>query len=378
MLGVKMAEINYLTLIENLKINEAEITEDLSEYYDHVKGRYMQKSKIEQAWGSVENYVNALYWMKFVMKLSHYEMDEITNVRNFYKAYKDLGWYYNSFDFQECKKMHQAELTRLQNIYDAYDSNSEIFNQPEYLNIRKSIVLKQTSITRMVNNYKVTDIEELIKIMYFFVHVEKLCTSEIATIFGKDRLTVAKVIKNFNMNISRQEARKRVEINGRGNHRQSAVAGRQTMLQRAIKNGVTSNNSENICRATIETRLYMYLNVTEYEFIVGLSSNAIIPPKEIDIPIMIYEKCSDKYYRYAIELDGNVWHKDKGNKDEEKNVSIENTCWKLIRIEFKDALKNKKKIAEGFRKMADDVCMIILSDIKGEDNKWNIKYIESF
>lgn len=373
-----MPEINYAFLIEKLNIDKTRICDDLSQYYEQVSNRYMQRAKIERTWGNVEIYVDSLYWMKFVLKLSNYEMDELTGVKDFYKAYKDLGWNYNSFDFSECQDMHKKEMLRLAGIYAKYDSSMKIFQESDFLDKRDNISLKATSITRLVHNYKVNDIDDLVKQMYFLVYVEKLNTSEIALIFGKDRLTVGKLLRTFNMGLSRKEARERIEKHGRGNHMQSAVAGKQTMLKRSIKNGVTGNNSENICRASLETRLYSYLNVYEYEFIVGLSSNAIIPPKEIDIPIIIYKKASNRYYRYAIELDGAIWHKKNTKSDEEKNENIKNTDWKLIRIWFKAAEKSKKEIESAFRRMSDDVCTIIMADINNEAGDWKIKYLEGY
>jgi len=370
--------VRYEFLLEKLKIDEMEIMDDLTPYYNQVKSRYMQRSKIEESWGSVETYINALYWMKFVLKLSHYEMDELTKVKNFYKAYKDIGWNYNTFDYNECKIMHDKEMLRLKEIMDKYDPNSEIYNCQDYINKKANIILKQTSITRLVNNYGVTDLEELIKKMYFLVYKEMLNTSEIALIFGKDRLTVGKVIRLFNMNISRKEARRRIEKNGRGNHSQSAVEGKKVMLKQAIKNGITGSNSENICRALIETYLYTYFKPEEYEFLVGISSYTIVYPREIDIPVLIYERKTDKYYRYAIELDGSIWHKNSEESDKEKEEMIKNTNWKLIRIWFKAAERSKIKMEKGFRKMADEVCMIISSDIKGISEDWKIKYIEGF
>ena len=373
-----MSEKNYEFLLDILKVDEGKIVDDLSQYYKQVNGRYMQKSKIERTWGSVENYVNTLYWMKFIMKLQHYEMDELSTTKDFYKAYKDLGWNYDTFDFQQCQKMHQKELLRLKEINDKFDLNSELFSTSDYIEKRNNITLKQTSITRLINNYKVTDIDELIKKMYFFVYAAELCTSEIALIFGKDRLTISKVLRSFGMNVSRKEARKRIEKSGRGNHRQSLIVSKKAMLNRAIKNGVTGNNSENICRASIETHLYTFLDVNRYEFIVGLSSYAIIPPKEIDIPIIIYEKETNTYYRYAIELDGDIWHKKIKEYDIEKNNVIMKTDWKLIRIWFESKEKSKEKIEAGFRKIADDVCEIISSDMKGELEEWSVRIIDSF
>ena len=100
--------------------------------------------------------------------------------------------------------------------------------------------------------------------------------------------------------------------------------------------------------------------------------------KEIDIPIIIYEKETNTYYRYAIELDGDIWHKKIKGYDIEKNNVIMKTDWKLIRIWFESKEKTKEKIEAGFRKIADDVCEIISSDMKGELEEWSVRIIDSF
>ncbi len=305
-------------------------------------------------------------------------MDELAHTKDFYKAYKDLGWYYDTYDFQECQLLHNEELGRLNSILSNFDPQSKLYESIHYTNIRSQIDLPQTSTTRLIHNYGVEDLEELVKKMYFLVYDAELNTSEIALIFSKNRFTIGKLLRSFGMNITRKEARRRIEKNGRGNHTKTAVEGKKVMIARAIRNGVTGNNSENICRALIETHLYSYLNIEQFEFIVGLSSNAIISPKEVDIPIIIFNKSKQKYYRYAVELDGTVWHEKDSSGDEEKDELIKKSNWKLIRIIFHSAEKSKTKIEDGFRKMADDVCDVIVSDITNISSDWKIKVINGF
>lgn len=373
-----MAEPTYSVLVKKLNIDPDRIIDDLSPYYTQVSNRYMKKSKIERAWGSVETFVNVLYWIKFVMKLDNFEMDELTGVKDFYKVYRDLGWNYNTFDFQECQKMHVKELERLNSFLEHYDPTSPIFDSEDYLNRKNKIHLKPTSVTRIIHNYKVDDIEDLIKLMYYLVYVAKLTTFEIALLFEKDSVTVLKLLKKFNMSLTSKEARKRIEEQGRGNHRQSAITGKKSIISRSIKNGVTDNNAENICRTLIETRLYSYLDITNYEFIVGLSSYSIIPPQEIDIPIIIYEKTTKKYYRYAIELDGAFWHEKSQESDVKKNGQIASSSWKLIRIWFTSFERSNENVEILFRRMTDKICSIILSDIKGAFEEWSVKILDGF
>jgi len=373
-----MAEKNYIGLVEKLNIDKSLIVDDLTLYYDMVYNRHIQKSKIERTWGSIEDYVDSLYWMKFVMKLSNYEMDELTGVKDFYKALKHFGWHYFTFDFKQCVSIHDAECDRLESIFMKYNDDPSVFESEAYKQKRNRISLKPVSLTRILNNYGVDDIEELLKQLYYLVYVAQLNTSEIAIIYKKDRLTINKLLSRFDMSISKKEARRRIEEHGRGNHMQSAVNTKKVILNHSIKKGMVGSNAENILRSMIETRLYSYLDVTKYEFIVGLSSNAIIPPREVDIPVLIYKKDAGEYYKYAIELDGNAWHKNDNENGENKEPLIKNTEWKLIRIWFKSAGKAKDKIEMGFRKMADDVCIVIRNNLEGEKNKWDAITIDGF
>ena len=43
-----MPEINYVFLIEKLNIDKTRICDDLSQYYEQVSNRYMQRAKIER------------------------------------------------------------------------------------------------------------------------------------------------------------------------------------------------------------------------------------------------------------------------------------------------------------------------------------------
>ncbi len=65
-----MGEYRYKFLIDTLNIDFKIINDDLTMYYQLVENRYMQSAKIVESWGSIENYINTLYYMKFVLKLN--------------------------------------------------------------------------------------------------------------------------------------------------------------------------------------------------------------------------------------------------------------------------------------------------------------------
>ena len=64
--------------------------------------------------------------------------------------------------------------------------------------------------------------------------------------------------------------------------------------------------------------------------------------------------------------------------DERKNELIYASSWKLIRIWFASSARSKENIDISFRRMTDEICSIILSDIKGELEEWKVKLIDGF
>lgn len=62
--------------------------------------------------------------------------------------------------------------------------------------------------------------------------------------------------------------------------------------------------SENDVRTVFECVIYDYFDISRNDIIIGINNKYIISPKEIDIPIIIYDNHTIKIHRFAIEYNG--------------------------------------------------------------------------
>ena len=66
----------------------------------------------------------------------------------------------------------------------------------------------------------------------------------------------------------------------------------------------------------------------------------IIPPKQVDIPILINRKCDNTLFKFAVEYNGGHFHKER---DKIKETKLLNNGWKHMVIwDFTNNKKNKE------------------------------------
>ena len=358
------------TLDEDIPIN-------LSSYYKRIKDDPHWLSKVLDNWSSVESYVNTLYVLKFVKRMTNAELRKYTNHLGFPDLYKRLGWYYNSFDLMECEQLYNQELTRLQGVLeeysiDNYRNNPGIKNQYE-----RSINSKQRLKDATTKRFDVKSIEELFYLLHYLSKVKDLTTGEIALLYGCSTDYVADLLNKCHLNENRLEARRKIIRNNRGNYTQATISRKKKNSLESIEQGVTGSNLEVVLRRVIDSLLGTYLDINEYICLVCLSTTSIITPMEIDIPIIILNKLNTSYYMYAVELDGEIWHSTDNteiNSDQKKENLIKETDWKLIRIRLSSESSSKSsRIKSIIESAANEICQIIQNDITNGSEKWITK-----
>ncbi len=334
---------------------------------------------VKHCWGSVESYVDALYWMRFVLKLNNQELDEMVGSCDFHKHYKMLGWYYNSYDFDECLRRHAAEQDSYSAILNDFDVEDEVFLSEEYRS--KTAKRSMTKLDeRARKRYRVSDVEELSKVLYYLVYVKKLTTSEVAIVYGVAYNSIIRLLKVLGMELTRKEARKRIEENGRGNHHQQHIVTRQQMAKRSIENGINSNNVENVIRSLLDSTLPNWLDTKEFTFVIGISTYSILQTYEVDIPVMIQKKETHQIYRFAIEVDGDTWHNKPKNsrRDRVKEELLCESGWKLIRIVIASKIRSKEARVEAFKRLIERLCEVISSMVLSTPHNNDLVIIEGY
>ena len=338
-----------------------------------------KKNYAMKCWGSVEAYVDALYWLRFVLKCNNQDIDDLLDTKDFHKHYKPLGLYYNSNDFDECLRLRSLEKRRLDEMLQGFNPDDPIFNSEDYIEMIESRTMKYLD-GRAKKRYRVESLEELSRLMYYYMHVKRMTTTEVALFYDVTYNSIVKLLKALGMQLTRKEARKRIEEKGRGNHQLQHVVARQQMTKRAVENGINGNNLENICRSMIDSMLPEYLDIERYLYIVGISTYSILLTKEIDIPIIVENRDCNQRFRFAVEIDGDVWHEKPRNfkRDQEKDEALRCSDWKLIRVVFKSRIKSKEKRVEEFKKLVSRICTVISRSVANDQVDNSIVYIEGF
>jgi len=74
----------------------------------------------------------------------------------------------------------------------------------------------------------------------------------------------------------------------------------------------------------------------KYEIIVGYNEYGILLDKEVDIPIIIIDNEENKFHKFAIEYNGDYFHKYRQSGDILKENRLTNNGWNLYYIEHPD------------------------------------------
>ncbi len=367
---------DYSKVYESLEIEEDKLP-DLSFYYQ--LARNTQSALYIYSWGTPERLINALYWMKFVKKYDWYEISETLGknhiaVRQLYHAY---GWQNDIQDLAVCEEQSKELINTIEQLIDQIDNESEVFQTEDYL--EKESKIKDTELkSRGRNKFHVATHKELFRILYYLIVYKELSPRDICFYYQISLSAFRKYLVDYGIVLSPKEARARIEQNGRGNHGRARITLNKNVVKRALTSGI-SNNYELLFRDLITSYVPSYFDIIMYEVIIGVQTISIMPPQEIDIPIIIINKHTDEIYKYAIELSGKIWHekdKDHIRSDSIKDSVIGNIDWKMITINFGKMTSTPSIIKEVFVSITRNICAILLEDIQNHDCTWKIKKIE--
>ena len=341
-----------------------EISVDLTEYYNRVKKHTHWTQHVVSEWGSVENYIDLLYWMKFQKKYNPTQIMEITGKRTFPKAYNNVGWGMATYDFDQCNKAYDEHLKKLFELRDSLDINSSIFEEQDFL--EKSKDARNVLSRKMCSYYGVKSVEELVRRLYYYHHMHELSTFELSILFETSQRSIEKLLAKTGLGISKSESQKRAAR--KRDYGRVFTTQRHTRANSLVKNGVFGSKAENMVRTLLATKLENLLAV-EYEIIVGLNTTTIVPPLEIDIPVILIEKKTGKINKIAIEVDGEKYHQTQRmqTRDANKDSVVKEHGWHMVRVFIPLGMDTYSEDGEDLNELLEDIAKSIqeyVNDIK--------------
>lgn len=323
--------------MESLRIPKEDITEDLSKYYEMIYKDPSFRAAVERGYKSVEDYVNILYWIKFVKKMDYHEMEELTGRFNFYQIYSTnkLCWHYNADTLQECEEMYEKELASLKELQHRAQRASDDDMPQEYFEaLNRYSNGEMNEIKPVLKGYGHESMYHFLKEIYYLYFVEKLTPKEFSILYHKSTRAINYLLNKLNINLSLKETQARVVQKGRRDYSKAFRTRRKTHIKTVLKSGLTGSNEENACRIMIADELIAIVGSERYEIVVGVSDRSIIAPNEIDIPIVVLDKFSDSIRKFAIEYNGDFWHKKRRAEDKEKAIRLSELGWEYLAFEF--------------------------------------------
>lgn len=341
--------------ISDFNIDPNLIDIDISKYREYVEKTRSKRSlnNIKKNYLSVDDFVIILYWLRFKEKMTYEEIGELiylnsaTPATAAYKDYLSIGWNY-SINFQENEQLAENEREELNAIKEEsftldienYISKDNFKEYAKLLNKAK----KNLSEDRIEHTYiklGYSSIEHYFNACYYFVKVKKLSTTQISKIFAIHPTQIHRRLLKLGLNIDFNTAQKNASSEGRRNYSSIIHTGRKTINDLQLKNGQFGGITENLIRNRLSSCLVEYISLNQYEVIVGINNHNIIPPKEVDIPLVIINPIKGTYFKFAIEVNGEVFHADK-EKDNLKLQELLYKDWVLFTIWVFSSTKKQK------------------------------------
>lgn len=342
--------------VKGFGLDEICIDRDLAEFYNKIKESNYFVSAILHTWVSVEDYVNTLYILKFVLKLTNKEMGEKTKINSFYSAYFNtpLGWHYETNDFNECMRMHKENVAKLDALKLDFVKSKGMLENEEFEKFYENSKDHVTDLIMKRSGF--SDKREFLQEIYYLYEVKKLSLKDISIYYGITVVALRKRLSSIGIKLSKTEAQQRAVKNGKRNYNKIMKHGRKTMAFNVFSSGLFGSKAENVCRMLLEIILPEKIG-DKYEVIVGVNSKNIVEPYEVDIPVVVINNKNintPMCYKFAIEFNGIAWHKDRCS-DSEKKLRLENKGWVYIPINSNVGISDQKYV-EYYQKDVDNIC----------------------
>ncbi len=339
--------------VEGFGLNRSDIDRDLTPFYNKLKENNHHVGSLLHKWKSVEDYVDTLYLLKFVLKLNNKEIDEKTNIPSFYARYHRVpfGWHYETNDFDECMKLHEENVKRLDDIRKNFDKEKYTLDDEAFKKFYNKTERKVTPLILSRSGYdnKLVFLQEL----YYVYEIKQLPLKDISIYYDITVIALRERLKSLGLTLSLKESQQRAVKNGKRNYKNIMESGRKTMVSNVSASGLFGSKAENVCRTLLEIMLPEKLG-KDYEVVVGVNSKTIVEPYEVDIPIMVVNDSTRKYYKFAVEFNGLTWHKER-KSDKKKRDILEKKGWMYIGINSNVGISEQKYV-EHYQNDVERIC----------------------
>ena len=311
-----MVEDNYSGRVREMCIEEFNIQRNIiPNFINEIAQNLSTKRKkpIEKYYKSVFDFVAILYYFRFIEKL---EISEIAHVLDFqvqplHIHLYNFGWHYSK-DFEQNNLEYEKEHSKLLNILTKAKIQALKLNVNEHYKLAEA--LNNTNIMKETYNKLGFRKSDYIKTMYHLIFIDELTTVELVVLFKIPYSTMHLRVKRLGFNLKLEEAMIKKKEKKRQNYEKSIRAGKVTRLNSQYENLTDGSKNEEYARQMLAKLAYEYFSSDNYDVVVGVSNIGILSQKELDIPIIIFNKMNNKLYRFALEYNGETYH------DEDKDA----------------------------------------------------------
>lgn len=210
------------------------------------------------------------------------------------------------------------------------------YNKEESAKLNNVILSDEDNniIDNLKMKYKDKKYEPIVQDLYILYKIYEYSPTDLGKVYGKDMRTFEMFFKENGLSRNLFEAQQIAKK--KRNYKEIQLKGRQTMLKNSTN--IKGSKQEQYTRELLNCILP--IKFPNCEIIVGLNNKSILDNgKEIDIPIVIINK--DKIFKFAIEYNGDFWHKDE-NRDVEKIEMVNQKGYHLFYIAPKENATNKQ------------------------------------
>ncbi|WP_456289291.1 hypothetical protein M1D70_04970 [Paenibacillus sp. AK002] len=335
------------------------IIEDLSNTFSEKR-----KRQIEKQFKSVYDFVAIIYYFRFIEKL---QISEIAHklemqVQPLYIHLYNLGWQYSN-DFEENSKQFEIERKKLNDEYIEAKINSSNISLNEHEKLKYAINHKSNMRKEVYINLGFASAVEYVRTVYYLVYISRLTTVQLVILFNLPYPTVQLRLRNLGFNLTLDEAMKKKKEKSRQNYERTFRAGKITRLKDRMNNLSDGSKNENYARELIDKLVYEYFDSNIYDIVVGVNNVGLLSSKEIDIPVIIHNRLLDRFFKFAVEYNGEIYHDDDSDKisiaqnrgwlylaikeglngRESNNPKIIETKVRQLCVEMRDIIKNLER-----------------------------------
>ena len=207
------------------------------------------------------------------------------------------------------RKKNEEILNKLQSIS---------FDSEEHYELKSILIIGQNLRHDIYSKMNFKTGEEMARVLYYLVRVEGMSRKDIAAFFGMNIDTIRLRLETLGLSVDHEEGIKLKKTRGSQNYDKTNLSIKKTRLNSQIRQHSTGSKNEDVLRKKLSLFLYEYIG-EKYETVVGLSNTGILGGgKEIDIPIVVCQRNTQKVFRFAVEYNGAQYHNEQ--RDAEKRI----------------------------------------------------------